>query len=662
MADDDARRIRVGTNPQQRQGMLQSPDSMLAPASDYDVDKAVPMGNQFEEQKRSQELKDLSEGLAQWGKAMNEVEMTNDSIQTKRIEADVLASSASIISDLSNNPETRNNPALWNKLYAQRMQEAQDSINEKYSQSFYQNKNRMVAGERANLLVQNERNKVALASADRVSQMASAETAAAVEVAIKSGYYEQAQDIISNNPYLTPAQQTKLQHDLEQKQLVDRIQKKVAEDPFSALKDVNDRGVIDGVALSFEQQEYARNLAQQQINQTQKANYDNLMKHALETPYDLPSIARKAARLWGAGLLTNDMFSHIMRMKNEKTEKPIPTSLDFKADAARMAKASLDYHNASALERAKMEYEARVAYSTKYPAGDVNRLISLMTTKGVSSNDLTRIVGAVKNNWSNQFPLYEINPYLGDDPKRKHPIRLTYDEFKAQLSGGRFFLGDKNDPLAYIDTKTGDWRYPVYERIPNVRNCELRDLIERTAIELYTIKYKTYTSEHEGKQPSAEESARMLHQAVSEAFQSNEITKGTIFTANTIFVEAQEAKEEEQAKAVQPNVSSGGSSENKESQEKKTQEGFYLSVNPSNNQITLLDGEPKKGTSNQVILLQKTLLIPPSTPQERWMTDATAIVESYLGNASPSIKDDVIKSIATFIYNKWCAYEPDKQQ
>lgn len=204
MATNDTRDIRLGVSSANKEGLLPSPSNRYL-RSTYDAARYVPIGNEFDKESRVKELGDLGEGLTMWSKAQAEVETTNDSIQSRRMQAEYMEASTQVFNQLQKDPSTMNNPAVWLDVYTEEMTSRAAEINNKYAKSFYVGRNQMLSNERLNLLLKEEKNKVGLMAADRISKMAADETNAALKIAVANRDFGLAREI-NKSPYLTPAE------------------------------------------------------------------------------------------------------------------------------------------------------------------------------------------------------------------------------------------------------------------------------------------------------------------------------------------------------------------------------------------------------------------------------------------------------------------------
>ena len=99
---EDTRNIRLGVPSQARNATMPgSPDNRYASTGQSDVSRFVPIGSEFNAETSNRAARNLTEGLSLIGKAKAEVETVNDSIMSRRMQAELTNASAKIISSLS---------------------------------------------------------------------------------------------------------------------------------------------------------------------------------------------------------------------------------------------------------------------------------------------------------------------------------------------------------------------------------------------------------------------------------------------------------------------------------------------------------------------------------------------------------------------------------
>lgn len=518
MATNDTRDIRIGVRAANKEGLLPSPNNRYLQSS-YDTARYVPIGNEFDKESRERELGDLGEGLTLWAKAQAEVETTNDSIQSRRMEAEYMEASTLVFHQLQSDPNTMNNPAQWLDLYTEEMTSRVAEINNKYSKSFYVGRNQLASDERLRLLLKKEKNNVALMAADRVSKMAADETEASLKIAIANRDFGLAREI-NNSPYFTPAQKMLNENGITGAETQDIIQQSVKSNPWEVINEVNRDGAVNRRELTYEQQQYARNQAMGQINTIQKQNYDSLVQKFLFNPekFDLTT----ADKLLKNNHLTTQQYVNLLNMKNNMSAKVEPTPMQFKTEAGNAIKWSEEYAKGSPEVRANIISQAERRFnSMNFSTSDKNALIKLITQK-ISPEIFSQADELVEKLWDNgQNPLTTTDDYTGTQGGTT-PIYLTDAEFNTQFKNrkNQFFL-DKSK--TYIDPNTAEDRFAVMEYRPNAQNILKQYKVKSIVRSALADKIAEYRAENGGKSPNPQELYTMIYNASAGVFSNQNI-------------------------------------------------------------------------------------------------------------------------------------------
>lgn len=530
MATNDTRDIRLGVSSANKEGLLPSPSNRYL-RSTYDAARYVPIGNEFDKESRVKELGDLGEGLTMWSKAQAEVETTNDSIQSRRMQAEYMEASTQVFNQLQKDPSTMNNPAVWLDAYTEEMTSRAAEINNKYAKSFYVGRNQMLSNERLNLLLKEEKNKVGLMAADRISKMAADETNAALKIAVANRDFGLAREI-NKSPYLTPAEKMLNENGIVQAQTQDIIQQETLRNPWGVLEEVNRDGAVQRRELTYEQQQYALNQAQGRISMIQKQSYDSLVQKFLFNPEEFEMDVAK--KLLDTNQLTTQQYVNLLNMKKTMSAKVEPTPMQFAAMSNWAVKLSEDYHKESPEGQANILSQAeRLLERMNFSTSDKNSLLKLVTQK-ISPETFNQADKLVEKFWDNgQLPLTKTADYTGTQGGTT-PIYLTEGEFNTQFKErkNQFFL-DKS--RTYIDPKTAEDRYAVMEYVPNAENILVQDRVKSEVRSALSERIAEYRAQNGGRTPNTEELYTMIYNARAEVFGNQNIKALNPIMDNPVF-------------------------------------------------------------------------------------------------------------------------------
>ena len=530
MATNDTRDIRLGVSSANKEGLLPSPSNRYL-RSTYDAARYVPIGNEFDKESRVKELGDLGEGLTMWSKAQAEVETTNDSIQSRRMQAEYMEASTQVFNQLQKDPSTMNNPAVWLDVYTEEMSSRAAEINNKYAKSFYVGRNQMLSNERLNLLLKEEKNKVGLMAADRISKMAADETNAALKIAVANRDFGLAREI-NKSPYLTPAEKMLNENGIVQAQTQDIIQQETLRNPWGVLEEVNRDGAVQRRELTYEQQQYALNQAQGRISMIQKQSYDSLVQKFLFNPEEFEMDVAK--KLLDTNQLTTQQYVNLLNMKKTMSTKVEPTPMQFAAMSNWAVKLSEDYHKESPEGQANILSQAeRLFEQMNFSTSDKNSLLKLVTQK-ISPETFNQADKLVEKFWDNgQLPLTKTADYTGTQGGTT-PIYLTEEEFNTQFKErkNQFFL-DKS--RTYLDPKTAKDRYAVMEYVPNAENILVQDRVKSEVRSALSDRIAEYRAQNGGRTPNTEELYTMIYNARAEVFGNQNIKALNPIMDNPVF-------------------------------------------------------------------------------------------------------------------------------
>lgn len=530
MATIDTRDIRLGVSSANKEGLLPSPSNRYL-RSTYDAARYVPIGNEFDKESRVKELGDLGEGLTMWSKAQAEVETTNDSIQSRRMQAEYMEASTQVFNQLQKDPSTMNNPAVWLDAYTEEMTSRAAEINNKYAKSFYVGRNQMLSNERLNLLLKEEKNKVGLMAADRISKMAADETNAAFKIAVANRDFGLAREI-NKSPYLTPAEKMLNEDGIVQAQTQDIIQQETLRNPWGVLEEVNRDGAVQRRELTYEQQQYALNQSQGRISMIQKQSYDSLVQKFLFNPEEFEMDVAK--KLLDTNQLTTQQYVNLLNMKKTMSAKIEPTPMQFAAMSNWAVKLSEDYHKESPEGQANILSQAeRLLERMNFSTSDKNSLLKLVTQK-ISPETFNQADKLVEKFWDNgQLPLTKTADYTGTQGGTT-PIYLTEGEFNTQFKErkNQFFL-DKS--RTYLDPKTAEDRYAVMEYVPNAENILVQDRVKSEVRSALSDRIAEYRAQNGGRTPNTEELYTMIYNARAEVFGNQNIKALNPIMDNPVF-------------------------------------------------------------------------------------------------------------------------------
>lgn len=522
MATSDSRDIRIGTPLSNRNSsMLPAPNERYAGNAAPDSARYVPIGNEFDAASRQRSLQGLTQGLEAWSKAQAEVETVNDSIMSRRMQADLMESSQLIISDLANSPDTMNKPGTWSKLYSEKMGLAQEAINLKYDNAFYLGRNRITTASALKNIASKESNKVALAAAERVSKMATDETNAAIDIAIKSRAFDEAARINNDSPYLSDAQKMRNNFAIDQSFTTNLVQQKALSDPEGLLEEIQTKGSVNGRELSYELQQYGLNQARSFINENQKRNYDDYIQKFLLSPEKFNIDDAKEAL--SVNNLNTTQFASLWRMWNQKTANIPPTPAEFSSASKYAASMIPKYQSATPEEKANLINQFRTALSqSNFSALDQTSLINLMRTK-TDPSYLSDAKTWINRVWdTGRYPLYTGRDLVDENGT---PISMTESEFQNSfMSKDKQYYLDKTERRAYEDPNTLTKRYVVREKIPNQANyANFKNFLSQVRYEA-TQQIYNYMGEHGGQTPTDVEKYKILSNAISSVSKSSGIS------------------------------------------------------------------------------------------------------------------------------------------
>lgn len=554
MAVNDTRDVRIGVSSTRREGLLPSPSNRYL-SSTYDTARYVPIGNEFDKESRVKQLGDLGEGLTMWSKAQAEVETTNDSIQSRRMQAEAMEASTQVMNDLANNPETMNNPAVWLDVYRENMSSRIEEINNAYAKSFYVGKNQLLSDEQLRLMLNKEENNVALMAADRVSKMASDETAAALKIAISNRDFDTAR-AINTSPYFTPAQKLTYDNDIYKAETMDIIQQNVLSDPRGVLDSVGQDGTIVDRSggrrkLTYEQMQYANNQALGAIQDTQKRTYDGYVQRFLENPAGFS--IEDAKKSLNGGNLTTQQYVNLLNMKKNMTAQIKPSLNDFRVTANTLVKGSQAYLSATPEQQASIKSAVeRRLNELGFSTSDKNSLLKLLT-QGISPETFNSIDSIVNAYWDKgQFPLTKTVDYTGTEGG-KTPIFLTQEEYDAQfVNRKKRFQLDKS--RQYFDEKTGKDRYAVIETIPNEENILFQEGVKSQTRSIVADRIARYRSENGGKNPPSEDITKWSIKARDEVFNENNIKYINLLDNSSVYPSKQQSNSLKSATLIPNNT------------------------------------------------------------------------------------------------------------
>ena len=547
MATNDTRDIRLGVSSANKEGLLPSPSNRYL-RSTYDAARYVPIGNEFDKESRVKELGDLGEGLTMWSKAQAEVETTNDSIQSRRMQAEYMEASTQVFNQLQKDPSTMNNPAVWLDAYTEEMTSRVAEINNKYAKSFYVGRNQMLSNERLNLLLKEEKNKVGLMAADRISKMAADETNAAFKIAVANRDFGLAREI-NKTPYLTPAEKMLNENRIVQAQTQDIIQQETLRNPWGVLEEVNRDGAVQRRELTYEQQQYALNQAQGRISMIQKQSYDSLVQKFLFNPEEFEMDVAK--KLLDTNQLTTQQYVNLLNMKKTMSAKVEPTPMQFAAMSNWAVKLSEDYHKESPEGQANILSQAeRLFEQMNFSTSDKNSLLKLVTQK-ISPETFKQADKLVEKFWDNgQLPLTKTADYTGTQGGTT-PIYLTEEEFNTQFKErkNQFFL-DKS--RTYLDPKTAEDRYAVMEYVPNAENILVQDRVKSEVRSALSDRIAEYRAQNGGRTPNTEELYTMIYNARAEVFGNQNIKALNPIMDNPVFPSGRQENTDERKATFVP--------------------------------------------------------------------------------------------------------------
>lgn len=547
MATYDTRDIRLGVSSANKEGLLPSPSNRYL-RSTYDAARYVPIGNEFDKESRAKELGDLGEGLTMWSKAQAEVETTNDSIQSRRMQAEYMEASTQVFNQLQKDPSTMNNPAVWLDAYTEEMTSRAAEINNKYAKSFYVGRNQMLSNERLNLLLKEEKNKVGLMAADRISKMAADETNAAFKIAVANRDFGLAREI-NKSPYLTPAEKMLNENGIVQAQTQDIIQQEILRTPWGVLEEVNRDGAVQRRELTYEQQQYALNQAQGRISMIQKQSYDSLVQKFLFNPEEFEMDVAK--KLLDTNQLTTQQYVNLLNMKKTMSAKIEPTPMQFAAMSNWAVKLSEDYHKESPEGQANILSQAeRLFEQMNFSTSDKNSLLKLVTQK-ISPETFNQADKLVEKFWDNgQLPLTKTADYTGTQGGTT-PIYLTEGEFNTQFKErkNQFFL-DKS--RTYLDPKTAEDRYAVMEYVPNEENILVQDRVKSEVRSALSDRIAEYRAQNGGRTPNTEELYTMIYNARAEVFGNQNIKALNPIMDNPVFPSGRQENTDERKATFVP--------------------------------------------------------------------------------------------------------------
>lgn len=547
MVTNDTRDIRMGVSSANKEGLLPSPSNRYL-RSTYDAARYVPIGNEFDKESRVKELGDLGEGLTMWSKAQAEVETTNDSIQSRRMQAEYMEASTQVFNQLQKDPSTMNNPAVWLDAYTEEMTSRAAEINNKYAKSFYVGRNQMLSNERLNLLLKEEKNKVGLMAADRISKMAADETNAAFKIAVANRDFGLAREI-NKSPYLTPAEKMLNENGIVQAQTQDIIQQETLRNPWGVLEEVNRDGAVQRRDLTYEQQQYALNQAQGRISMIQKQSYDSLVQKFLFNPEEFEMDVAK--KLLDTNQLTTQQYVNLLNMKKTMSAKVEPTPMQFAAMSNWAVKLSEDYHKESPEGQANILSQAeRLLERMNFSTSDKNSLLKLVTQK-ISPETFNQADKLVEKFWDNgQLPLTKTADYTGTQGGTA-PIYLTEEEFNTQFKErkNQFFL-DKS--RTYLDPKTAEDRYAVMEYVPNAENILVQDRVKSEVRSALSDRIAEYRAQNGGRTPNTEELYTMIYNARAEVFGNQNIKALNPIMDNPVFPSGRQENTDERKATFVP--------------------------------------------------------------------------------------------------------------
>lgn len=547
MVTYDTRDIRLGVSSANKEGLLPSPSNRFL-RSTYDAARYVPIGNEFDKESRVKELGDLGEGLTMWSKAQAEVETTNDSIQSRRMQAEYMEASTQVFNQLQKDPSTMNNPAVWLDAYTEEMTSRAAEINNKYAKSFYVGRNQMLSNERLNLLLKEEKNKVGLMAADRISKMAADETNAAFKIAVANRDFGLAREI-NKSPYLTPAEKMLNENGIVQAQTQDIIQQETLRNPWGVLEEVNRDGAVQRRELTYEQQQYALNQAQGRISMIQKQSYDSIVQKFLFNPEEFEMDVAK--KLLDTNQLTTQQYVNLLNMKKTMSAKVEPTPMQFAAMSNWAVKLSEDYHKESPEGQANILSQAeRLFEQMNFSTSDKNSLLKLVTQK-ISPETFNQADKLVEKFWDNgQLPLTKTADYTGTQGGTT-PIYLTEGEFNTQFKErkNQFFL-DKS--RTYLDPKTAEDRYAVMEYMPNEENILVQDRVKSEVRSALSDRIAEYRAQNGGRTPNTEELYTMIYNARAEVFGNQNIKALNPIMDNPVFPSGRQENTDERKATFVP--------------------------------------------------------------------------------------------------------------
>lgn len=547
MVTIDTRDIRLGVSSANKEGLLPSPSNRFL-RSTYDAARYVPIGNEFDKESRVKELGDLGEGLTMWSKAQAEVETTNDSIQSRRMQAEYMEASTQVFNQLQKDPSTMNNPAVWLDAYTEEMTSRAAEINNKYAKSFYVGRNQMLSNERLNLLLKEEKNKVGLMAADRISKMAADETNAAFKIAVANRDFGLAREI-NKSPYLTPAEKMLNENGIVQAQTQDIIQQETLRNPWGVLEEVNRDGAVQRRELTYEQQQYALNQAQGRISMIQKQSYDSIVQKFLFNPEEFEMDVAK--KLLDTNQLTTQQYVNLLNMKKTMSAKVEPTPMQFAAMSNWAVKLSEDYHKESPEGQANILSQAeRLFEQMNFSTSDKNSLLKLVTQK-ISPETFNQADKLVEKFWDNgQLPLTKTADYTGTQGGTT-PIYLTEGEFNTQFKErkNQFFL-DKS--RTYLDPKTAEDRYAVMEYMPNEENILVQDRVKSEVRSALSDRIAEYRAQNGGRTPNTEELYTMIYNARAEVFGNQNIKALNPIMDNPVFPSGRQENTDERKATFVP--------------------------------------------------------------------------------------------------------------
>lgn len=533
MATSDSRDIRIGTSAGARNSsMLPAPNDRYTGDAAANTAAYVPLGNEFDASSRQQALQGLSQGLNMWAKAQADVETVNDSIMARRMQADLMTASQKIITELSNSPDTMNKPGTWSNLYHERMGIAQEAINLKYDNAFYIGRNRLTTAASLRNLSSRETNKVALAAAERVSKMASDETNASIDIAIKSGLFDEAARINQDSPYLTDAQKMRNQFTIDQSFTTSKVQQKALSDPEGLLEEIQTKGSVDGRELSYELQQYGINQARSFINEAQKRNYDDYIQKFLLSPQKFNiDDAKKSLEV---NSLNTSQFASLWRMWHQKTANVPPTPAEFSRASKYAASMIPQYQSSTPEQKANIINQFRSALAqSNFSALDQTSLINLMKTK-TDPSYLDDAKTWVERVWdTGKYPLYVGKDVVDDNGT---PISMTETEFRNSfMSKDKQYYLDKSETRAYDDPDTLTKRYIVREKVPNQANdSNFKNFLSQVRYEA-TQQIYNYMGEHGGQTPTETERYSILSNALSSVSKKSDIKLRGFFSYRDVF-------------------------------------------------------------------------------------------------------------------------------